>query len=64
MTDLPLPSFLTFNGVTIWCWMWSFQSRDVMSEGGVVTEVEVAVLVRLQHGTTALTGPPVAVCGK
>ncbi|GLD67204.1 kinesin-associated protein 3-like isoform X1 [Lates japonicus] len=57
-----------FNGVTVWCWMWGFQSRDVRSEGEVVTEVEagaeVTVLVGLQRGAAALTGPPVAVCGK
>lgn len=27
-------------------------------------EVEVAALVGLQRGAAALTGPPVAVCGK
>lgn len=70
VTDLPLSPSPAFNGVTVWCWMWVFQSRDVRSEGEVVTEVEVeagaevTVLVGLQRGAAALTGPPVAVCGK
>lgn len=49
-----------------------FQSRDVRREGGegqrwrVEVEVGVGAFASggLQRGAAALTGPPVAVCGK
>lgn len=34
VSDLPLSPSPDFNGVTVWCWMWAFQSRDVRREGG------------------------------